>query len=64
MDAGGTTPWMGEVEQSRKLEPRATHDYRDIGGRVKSGAVTEEAKAENGSLYREKKTFSDESFNV
>ena len=25
---------------------RATHDYRDIGGRVTPGAVTEEAKAE------------------
>ena len=27
---------------------RATHDYRDIGGRVTPGAVTEEAKAEAG----------------
>ncbi len=25
---------------------RATHDYRDIGGRVTPGAVTEDAKAE------------------
>jgi len=29
--------------------PTTTHDYRDIGGRVTPGAVTEEARAENES---------------
>ena len=30
------------------VSSRATHDYMDIGGRVTPGAVTEEAKAEDG----------------
>ena len=66
MDAGGTTPWMGEVESRREQRSRATHDYRDIGGRVTPGrlqgckrlksygtgfpAVTEEAKAEGTEI--------------
>ena len=44
---GGTTPWMGEVERSRKPEPRATQgavadDCRDAGGRATQGAVAEQ----------------------
>jgi nitrite reductase/ring-hydroxylating ferredoxin subunit len=27
-DAGGTTPWMGEVERSREPEPRATQEAK------------------------------------
>ncbi len=33
----------------RKVIGRAKHDYRDIGGRVMSGTVTENARAENES---------------
>ena len=30
----------------KEVSCRAKHDYRDIGGRVTPGAVTEEARAE------------------
>ena len=55
MDAGGTTPGMGEVERSRKPEPRTNHDYRDIGGRVTPGAVTEENRVECAEIQSIKK---------
>ncbi len=32
-------------------EGRATHDYKDIEGRVTPGAVTEEAKAEDDPKF-------------
>ena len=37
----------------RDVGGRATHDYRDIGGRVTPGAVTEEAKAEAGTQFKD-----------
>ncbi len=40
---------MESVESSLEQRPRAKHDYRDIGGRVTPGAVTEEARAESNA---------------
>ncbi|MDO9270638.1 MAG: hypothetical protein Q7T96_16155 [Methylobacter sp.] len=45
-DAGGTTPWMGEVEQRMEQLPRAMHgaiadDCMDAGGRATQGAGAE-----------------------
>ena len=48
---GGTSPGMGEVERSRMPEPRATHDSREGGVRVKQEARTEETKPRNS--YRD-----------
>ncbi len=42
---------MESVESSLEQRPRATHDYRDIGGRVTPGAVTEDAKSEVNFLW-------------
>ncbi len=42
MDAVGTTPGMGEVERSRKLEPRATHGaFAEISGWLEGKHCTE-----------------------
>jgi hypothetical protein len=45
LDAGGTPAWMQVVEPRRERRPSATHDHREVGGRVTPGAVTGEAKA-------------------
>ena len=47
MDVGGTIPGMESVELSPERKQRATHDHKDVGGRVAPGAVTEEAKADD-----------------
>jgi hypothetical protein len=39
---------IGNIDDSKDGEGRATHDYRDIGGRVTSGAVTEDAYTDIG----------------
>jgi len=43
--------WYDYKDAYTEVGGRATHDYRDIGGRVTPGAVTEEAKAEQQSSY-------------
>jgi hypothetical protein len=43
MDAGGTTPWTGEVERRLEQPSRATQDdCMDAGGRATLGAVAEQ----------------------
>jgi len=43
--------WYDYKDAYTEVGGRATHDYRDMGGRVTPGAVTEEAKAEQQSSY-------------
>lgn len=42
---GGTTPRTGEVDFVRNIKSKATYYYKDAGGRVMQGAITEDAKA-------------------
>ncbi len=54
VESGTETESDARLKGFRRYDPRdgggrAKHDYRDIGGRVTPGAVTEEARAENES---------------
>ena len=51
-DAGGTSPWMDEIESRLERRPRATHDCMDAGGRATHGAVAEDDKAERSDFHR------------
>ncbi len=50
-DISGTTPGMGEVELSLERKSRATHDYREIGGRT-----NQEDRVEPGRLHGSRTT--------